>query len=111
MNRSRFQAAFTMVELLVVIAIIVVLAALVLPALASGKERARRTSCINNLRQFGLTLHLYGSDNRDRLPPGYSELGEAQIARRENAGIDEHIPVVTPTVRSNLIQCASGDEK
>jgi prepilin-type N-terminal cleavage/methylation domain-containing protein len=111
MNRSRFNAAFTMLELLVAIAIIVVLAALLLPAIASGKERARRTSCINNLRQFGLTLHLYGTDNRDKLPLGYSELGEAQIARKESAGIDEHIPVITATVRSNLIQCASGDEK
>jgi prepilin-type N-terminal cleavage/methylation domain-containing protein len=111
MNRTRLAAAFTLVELLVVISIIAVLAALLISAISTGKERARRALCVNNLRQFGLTLHIYGNDNREQLPPGYSELGAAQIARKESSGIDEHIPVITPTVRSNLVQSASGNEK
>jgi prepilin-type N-terminal cleavage/methylation domain-containing protein/prepilin-type processing-associated H-X9-DG protein len=55
---------FTLVELLVVIAIIGVLAALLLPTLSSAKERAKRTGCINNLRQLGLALQMYANDDR-----------------------------------------------
>src|SRR3954465_356679 len=107
-NASR-RSAFTIVELLVVIAIIVVLAGLVAGALSSAKERARRTSCVNNMRQFGLVLHVYGSDNVEKLPLGYSEQGEAQLARRERFNIDEHVPVITPQVRSNLVQLGGSE--
>jgi len=57
-----------LIELLVTIAIIAVLAALLLPALAGAKERARRIKCLNNLRQFNMGLIMYGHDNHDRLP-------------------------------------------
>lgn len=60
--------AFTLVELLVVIAIIGILAALLLPVLSRAKERARRVQCLNHMGQIGLAMHLYASENRDRLP-------------------------------------------
>src|SRR5215469_9787346 len=62
------QRAFTLVELLVVIAIIAVLAALLLPAISGGKDRAIRLQCLNNLKQNCLALHLYAESNRGLLP-------------------------------------------
>ena len=64
------RRGFTLLELLVVIAMIAVLVALLLPALSSAKERARRASCLNNIRQFILATHLYAHDNEDQLPSG-----------------------------------------
>jgi len=65
---DRRLGSFTLIELLVVISIIAILAALLLPVLVVAKEKARRTSCQSGLRQLGLALQMYGSDNGDRLP-------------------------------------------
>ena len=68
------KKGFTMMELLVVIAIIAILAALLLPALSKARENARRVSCMNNLRQFGVSFSMYAEDHFERYTDQVSTL-------------------------------------
>ena len=60
--------AFTLIELLVVIAIIAILAAMLLPALKTARDKAKKANCLSNLKQLGLSVHMYAEDNEETFP-------------------------------------------
>ena len=87
------QRGFTLIELLVVIAIIAILAALLLPALASAKDRAKRIACLNNLKQFNLASVMSAQDNQERYPDCAEGTGGSETDPRR----------IHSTMRTNLM--------
>src|SRR5580765_2240085 len=97
--RRRLRIAFTLIELLVVIAIIAILAALLLPALAGAKERAKRTGCVNNMRQFHLAAQMYANDHNQYLPNNNSDSTVFDPKGIKNSSI----PVLSKVIRTQMI--------
>jgi prepilin-type N-terminal cleavage/methylation domain-containing protein/prepilin-type processing-associated H-X9-DG protein len=108
MESEAQRRAFTLIELLVVIAIIAILAAMLLPALSSAKQRAWTTGCTSNLRQIGLGLKMFADDNNEFYPESGTKIlwGVNDVPPPVGSGLRGWMKQIYPQVgNTNVYHC------
>jgi prepilin-type N-terminal cleavage/methylation domain-containing protein/prepilin-type processing-associated H-X9-DG protein len=111
MELTASQRAFTLIELLVVIAIIAILAALLLPALARAKEKAKRVKCTSNQKQIALGYLLYAGDQADYLPvAGSPDLSQGAGWVAPSRWFQEISPYISKGGETNYTQMVARDK-
>ena len=108
-RNHRDTTGFTLIELLVVIAIIGILASMLLPALSKAKGKALRISCINNLRQIGLSLRMWSDDNESRFPWRLSP--SAGGSQGLNEAWRQFLPIRYEVSTPKVFRCPSDSER
>ncbi|MBN2450349.1 MAG: DUF1559 domain-containing protein [Lentisphaeria bacterium] len=108
-NRFRARRFFTLIELLVVIAIIAILAAMLLPALAQARAKARATQCVSNMKQVMLATYMYLDDNKETFPQrsyGYDGLVYYPSRNKVITQYGNYQPYMEPYANDfNLFMC------
>ena len=107
MNPITPKKGFTLIELLVVIAIIAILAAVLLPALAKAKEKAKTTACINNNRQIGTAIMMYIQDNNNFLPPLNDRNYTTHTTNWYNRILDAGGYITSSSTSNNIWRCTA----
>jgi prepilin-type N-terminal cleavage/methylation domain-containing protein len=109
MRTSNRLGAFTLIELLVVIAIISILAAMLLPALAKSKAKAKEIACVNNLKQTDLAFRMWAGDHGDKYP---WDLDTEQGGSRNSPDWTDHFRVASNELSNfHLLTCPADLEK
>ena len=104
--------AFTLVALMVVVAVIAILAAMLLPALASAKKKAQRINCVNNLKQCGLAFRIWEGDNGDKYPMAVPQEKGGTLECTSGAETYRHFQVMSNELSTTkILFCPSDAER
>jgi competence protein ComGC len=105
------RQGFTLVGLLIIIAVIAILAAMLLPALASAKRKAQRINCVNNLKQDGLAFRLWEGDNGDKYPMAVSTNKGGTMEYAEGGNAFRHFQVMSNELSTPKILVCPADDR
>jgi type II secretory pathway pseudopilin PulG len=105
------KRGFTLVALLVIIAVLAILAAMLLPALASAHNKARRINCVNNLKQCGLAFRIWEGDNGDKYPMDVSTDKGGTMEYTDGANTFRHFQVMSNELSTPKILICPADTR
>src|ERR1035437_86697 len=105
------RQGFTLVGLIIIVAVLAILAAMLLPALASAKRKSKRINCVNNLKQDGLAFRLWEGDNGDKYPMAVSTNKNGTMEYAEDGNAFRHFQVMSNELSTPKILVCPADDR